>query len=147
MAWASENSNQVTAIATNDIQTIEVLSVEPTPSPYTATARRLFHHFPVLGSRRIDDPSVIRNLIDSLNRQIIPRPSGNMCIFVPRHGLIVKYKDRTVDYLICYHCGDVARFEGEKYDSLSLRSGPPSKGLSKELLDDLLSKVGIPLAP
>jgi len=139
-----------TNIPNKGIQKFELLSLSPDlqvegkPSGLSANSKtKLFHSYPILGSLEVKRAEDIRKIIEAVNADFRPHMQ-NMCLFFPRHGLRIFYKGSIVEYLICYQCGDVAKYDETHAEApLSLSIGKSSK----ELLNRYLSEAKVPLAP
>lgn len=136
------------AINQDEIVQLKIYSVRPLPSQLGEKHQDTFHSFPIMGSAEVSGKTGFIDLISTVNRDLLPHVS-NHCVFEPRHGLSIAYKNKTIDYLICYHCGDVTEYEGNVLKrTFTLRGAPPSFGTaSKAALDKVLHDAGVPLAP
>ena len=120
----------------DSIRSLDVISVEPTVTHNVFTKR--FHDYAVVKSHELTDSSVIKEIMGWVNADLVPY-HANKCLFQPHHGLRVHYKEKVVDYLICYRCGDVQKFDGDKLKRFSLRPAIPGHS-AKEMLDGILSQ-------
>ena len=112
----------------------------PDKRPKTAEA---FHGYPVLGKVELGDSAARLELLDKLKEAIDEGGGGSKC-FEPRHGVRVVRGDQWVDYVICFHCENVAVYtssSGVRFKDEGV------KNPLKEVLNKYLSDGGVPLAP
>lgn len=146
LVGVSEAEQAKRIIPSEGISKLELISVTPELNPASIIrpdASKTFHGYPILGRREIENQSVINDLLGSVNKSLRPHVA-NLCLFFPRHGLKIFYKDSEVDYLICYQCGDVEKFQNNNDNKPGTLSIDKS---SKEVLDRYLTEAKIPLAP
>lgn len=71
---------------------------------------QVFHHWPILGRVEIVPTQEKEELLGAFAKGVRQARGVNLCIFEPRHGLRVITESGTNDFVICYHCGDVAAY-------------------------------------
>ena len=133
-------ADQTKRIPLKNIQKLELISVTPELNPNNILKpdeSKTFHGFPVLSRRVIEDRSAIKEIIEGLNSGLRPHLL-NQCLFSPRHALKVFYKDSQIDYLICYQCGDVEKFNARDDKNPEMLSTDKS---SKVVLDHYLTET------
>jgi hypothetical protein len=138
-------ANSAKYIPLENIRKLELISVSPELDPNIVLKvddSYTFHCYSILGRRRMESRTGIKEIVGALNSSLRPHVS-NLCLFSPRHGLKVFYKDSEIDYLICYQCGDVEQFHGgDDKNPKVLSIGTSSKGI----LDRYLIEAKVPLA-
>ena len=125
------------------ILSVRLYSVRRLPLQPHEPPRELYHHYPVLGSTKLEARSTIAGIIGQLNSEIIPSVKDH-CAFDARYGVAIAYKTKTVDYLMSSGCSHGFEFDHDKVKrTFSLRQ--PSS--TSKTLDQYLLKAGVPLEP
>lgn len=118
-----------------------LFSLEPGRLPPNAPSAGRFHANLILGETTISNPRQRRQISDELQRVVSASDGSFPMCFEPRHGLRVTRGAATYDFLICFQCGRVDTFAGEKSIESSGLKGTPG------FLNDILRAANIPLAP
>lgn len=81
----------------------ELLALDPRES-----AAGEFHGFTVLGEKVISDPEVKVRILKALKDCMPELDDGEQySCFEPRHGIRVRSRDTTFDFVICFECSGV----------------------------------------
>ena len=118
--------------------TLQVLSLDPTNG---AIDPKGFHRWPVVGEVLIGDTDR-KPFVDAVIRGAKPQSEASPCEIAPRHGIRASSKEGTVDFVICFECGEVQVFYsqgGEEYLE-------PNSILAA-ILSETLTKAKIPVIP
>jgi len=110
--------------------------------PEKKKAMDLLYGFQILGKIKIENEKDREKLLNSLIVGISEHNDPpTACKFSPRHGLKVVHNKKTVDYIICFQCGDIQVYEnGTKVrDELTTRSPQP-------VFNSFLKAKNIPIA-
>jgi hypothetical protein len=120
-----------------------VLSIDP--KPRGASAGR-FHGYDVLGSLPLSDPQPALTVIGELDHAVSKGGTEQLaCEFAPRHGLEGRMPDgRTIEFLICYECGQFLIF-GESAPKGFLYFSGAEPGPLNELL--AINRIPLPNQP
>ena len=145
MSAGATGSSGKSSISLESIKKFELFSITPRLNLGAAAQdeSKTFHGYPVLGRREIENKPATREIVSSLNGDLHPH-KANLCLFSPRHALRIFYKESQADFLICYECGDVEKFNGNDDKSPEWFSVDKP---SKDVLNRYLSEAKIPLAP
>lgn len=97
----------------------------------------------VLGSTLIDDDSIRKRLIGTLDAGAKENRTAAAGCFNPRHAIRVVRQGKVIDFVICFECLQVLVYEGEDKDHTQyfLVSQTP-----QSVFDDVLKNAGIPLS-
>jgi hypothetical protein len=117
----------------------ELLSLHPLP--YEATPDNNFHGWRVLGKVSIAEESTRKRLVAAFKGGINAAEEGADC-FDPRHGIRVNFDGQVADFVICFDCGNVEVYLGDKkQDGFSTTDTP------QPAFDEVLTSEGIELGP
>ena len=125
--------------ALNDADHYELLSLDPIP-PATPSPDN-FHGFTVLGHVDITDPATRQKLTQALRTSAREAGPPARC-FNPRHGLRGTHSGHDTDLVICFECAQVKVYTGSK-EAEGFGVSQHQQGI----LDDVLKKAGVKLAP
>jgi hypothetical protein len=89
----------------------------------------------------VRDEATRRKLIDAL-KEGMERHGGGDKYFYPRHAIRRMAGGQPVDLLICFECGNVALFRGERRVGVY----PTVASSVQGVFDDVLKDAGVPLA-
>jgi hypothetical protein len=126
----------------------ELYSLEPLADPDThepdydpnGPGERL-QGWRILGKTVVRDELTRRKLIDALKEGMERGGPGFKC-FDPRHAIRRTADGQSVDLLICFECGNVALFRGDRRVG-----GYPTVARSvQRVFDEVLKDAGVPLA-
>ena len=87
---------------------------------------QVFHWWPILGKVEIVPVKEKEELLGAFAKGVRQARGMNKCIFEPRHGLQVITESGTNDFVICYHCGDVAAYGFNPAQSFQTGSAQPT---------------------
>lgn len=124
---------QLTEATAFDLLSLQPVAYSPEDDEKQVT---LFHRHRVWGKVEFSDLQVVKQIRDGLSDSLSEDRDIRALCFRPRHGLIVKKKDKVIcELLICFECKTLHVYDGEKYrGSISV-----TRGLDKEL-DKILTK-------
>jgi hypothetical protein len=100
-----------------------------------------FHGYPVLGQVEITDPVQRAQLLATLKEAIDRRGVVAKC-FWPRHGVRAVKNGETIEYVICFECGQFDEYLGGqrvRHESIDSSVHPA--------FDAPLTEQGIPIVP
>jgi hypothetical protein len=100
-----------------------------------------FHGYPVLGKIAVTDAATKQAILTALNEGIASKDAKEAKCFNPRHGLRTVNKGKTIEYVICFECGQVYVTEGDTTKKHLTSTAPQA------VFDKYLKEAGIPLAP
>ncbi|MGC4001620.1 MAG: hypothetical protein QM811_00055 [Pirellulales bacterium] len=98
-----------------------------------------FLGYQVLGNYTVVDPTERKAVVRALNRAMAEDAVQNKC-FIPRHGFRMTTADTTINYLVCFQCGQyyVGKYQG---------TGEAISKSAQPLIDGILKNAGVPLNP
>lgn len=115
---------------------VTLYSLEPRPGEDNA-----FHGWNVLGQTTVKESAARKRLLSEL-RESIGEPWRGVKCFDPRHALSGTLDGKTIDLVICFHCGWVHVFvDGKKKDEIE------TDPIAQLALDEILRKAKVPLEP
>jgi hypothetical protein len=109
---------------------LEVYSLDPSER----NAKDGFHGWKVLGKTTLKDQAKRKELLEALDRGMAESTGGARC-FIPRHGVRAVYGAVRVDLVICFECGWVYVYDGDKDGPHLTTSGKPQPVFDKVLRD------------
>ena len=124
----------------------ELLSLDPThergltTNPATTQAAERFHDYKILGRTSIEDAASRKQLNEALRAGAKENTGMVAMCFNPRHGIHVVRDGKSMDFVICFECMQVAVYENDKRIEGFLVTGSP-----QPIFDDVLTKAGVPL--
>ena len=116
----------------------DLYSLEPEPEGKIAK-EKLFHGWLVLGKTTVKDAKTRKELFDALQEEADKAPK----CFDPRHGIRATHGGKTVDLVICFHCGHIYIYldgKDERADSQTVSRD------SQPAFDKVLKAAKVPLA-
>ena len=115
----------------------ELLSLDP----YKTDKEKGFHNHPVLGKTTIKAGKDRKKIVSALLKGIADNKGEVGKCLEPRHGIRVKHDDKTVDFVICFHCKHIHVYVGDKKTNLRTTGSPQT------VFDGILKTAKVPLAP
>ena len=93
---------------------IDLYSLDPAGGMLKKDAEKDgFHGWKVLGKTKLADAKERKKVMAALHKGIAAGFGPAGC-FHPRHGIRATLKDKTVDLVICFECGSMGVYHGEK---------------------------------
>jgi hypothetical protein len=136
-APAGTPAEQAKSILENATE-LELHSLEPSTEGKVAKEKKTFHGWEVLGKTTVKDAKTRKEMLHALQEK------GNVAkCFDPRHGIRAKHGDRSVDLVICFHCGQIYVFLDGKGDRVATLT---VSDRSQPVLDRVLKAAKVPLA-
>jgi hypothetical protein len=114
-------------------------SLDPYPLGQGDVALPIFHEHRILGKTLITDPKIKRHLLDAMYESIGNSNGDMAACFNPRHGIHAVSKQKTVDLVICFECGQT-----EVYDEHGMH-GTTNTSSPKPVFDRVLTNAGVTL--
>ena len=102
----------------------------------------LLHGYHVLGKTKIQNPESVKEIIAAVRNDLKASGVQANC-FWPRHAIRVVDKTKTVDYVVCFHCGNYEMTIGDKLETQSRSMGRASR----PIFNRYLKAANIPLSP
>jgi hypothetical protein len=102
--------------------------------------QELLHGFAVLGKKEIGDAALRQSFVDKLSRCIDDSGGELASCFWPRHALRISRNGKTEDYVICFKCLQVYRYQGNKKETL------PITRSAVEFFDQQIEQADLPKA-
>jgi len=75
-----------------------------------------FHDYPIFGQIEISETDAVERWTSYLQKQSTPAKQY-LCDFRPRHGFRFLTPKGEIDFLVCFHCGQMAIYGSPKSDS------------------------------
>lgn len=115
-----------------DPTTIQSAMSESSATNTPASSPTMLHGYLVLGSVSVTDAATRTELNDAL-LDAVRRWDGlvSACGFEPRHAIRLRRGGRTIDFLICFQCGDMCVYDDasadpkKSYARFVMRGAPP----------------------
>lgn len=105
---------------------LELVTLDPSYEDFDAKRPDTLHGYRILGRAEIADAAAREGLVRGLFEAVrAPEGGASGCGFNPRHALIATRGGKRVDVLICFQCGDLELFLGEKPTFGHVRRGTP----------------------
>lgn len=112
-------------------------TIVPPPQP----SREKFHEWPVLGKTWFTSRLGCKTVVSAIEKGVADSDGSVAACFNPRHGVRAFCRDRTIDLVICFECGQIAVYvDGVEMPGLVTANAP------QRTLDNLLLDAGVPLA-
>jgi hypothetical protein len=118
---------------------IELYSLDPSRSD--EKPKDDFHGWKVLGKTTVKSADTLKTLVAALKKGVAENEGIVAGCFNPRHGIRVTHDGKTVDFVICFECYQVAVYVDGKREKGFLVTRSPQPAFDKVLKD-----VGVPLA-
>jgi hypothetical protein len=99
------------------------------------------HGYRILGQAQLKDADAKR-AANIVSAAVQSGQGVSSCVFDPHHALRVVSGGHVYDYLVCYHCGDVMLWDGDKEIGIIGGIAKTPDGLNA-----LLTAAHVPLAP
>jgi len=109
---------------------LEVYSLDPSER----NAKDGFHGWKVLGKTTLKDQAKRKEVLEALEKGMAESTAGARC-FIPRHGVRAAYGGRSVDLVICFECGWVYVYDGDRDGPHLTTNGKPQPAFDKVLRD------------
>ncbi|MGC4001619.1 MAG: hypothetical protein QM811_00050 [Pirellulales bacterium] len=97
------------------------------------------NQYPILGKYEVTDAAERRKIIVALNQAMLSASGPKKC-FNPRHAFRIESGGKTIEYVVCFQCGN--------YEA---KNTSPERGAiagsAQPFFDDLLKNAGVPLNP
>lgn len=100
-----------------------------------------FHDYPVLGRTEIKDSKEREAIVAALQKSLDESNGEKAKCFRPRHGISVKNKEQTTDYVICFECFAMEVHNADSKEVKTITNSPRS------VFNEFMKKNNIPLAP
>lgn len=120
-----------------DADKFVLLSLDP-ETDFKGKLKNTFQKHRVIGSTIVGQSKDRTNLVDALDSGIANGSAVAFC-FNPRHGIIAKKNDKTMECLICFECGSLLIYSTSVTNEF-LTSGEPAA-----IFNNALRKAGVPL--
>ena len=118
---------------------MELYSLDPAGGPLKKdAAKNGFHGWKVLGKTQLKEAKTRKSVMTAIHKGI-PENFGAAGCFHPRHGIRATLKDKTVDLVICFECGSMTVYNGEKVNVVYTSASP------QPVLDKVLTAAKVPL--
>jgi hypothetical protein len=119
---------------------LELLSLDPAVEGVKAAEG--FHGWKILGKTVVKDASTRKQILTALDKGIAESDGNGAKCFDPRNGIRAKRGNKTVDLVICFECGWIYVFHGDKEDrqGVAVTTGTP-----QAVLDKVLKEAKVPL--
>jgi hypothetical protein len=104
-----------------------------------ATGDDILHGYPILGATKLNEADQAR-VAEALNAAV--QDSLASACFIPRHAIRIEEGGVQKDYVICFECLQYYVYADGKKTGYGLITKEP-----QPVLDAILKKAGIPLAP
>ncbi len=114
-------------------------SIHPEEDASALVGAQLFHGYRILGQTPVSTLADQRHVAEAIERAVLNFPAPASC-FNPRHALRVSDDRDTYDLVICYECGAMEVYVGDKYVGDTGFSGSPAA------LNSILVAGKVPLA-
>jgi hypothetical protein len=92
-----------------------------------------------LGSTMVENHALQKQIANSIVDAMREEPITAAC-FEPRHSIKVKHNGKLYCIVICFHCRDLQWWCGKEFHTFPISDSP------QVLLDEILTKAGVPLA-
>ena len=100
-----------------------------------------FHGWRVLGRTTVKDNGDRTKLVKAFKKGVDDNAGEVAACFNPRHGIRVTHDKKTVDFVICFECLQVAAYVGDKREKGFLITKTPQK-----VFDGVLKAAKVELA-
>jgi hypothetical protein len=133
------------AMVLEDSEELEVFSIDPFHvGNKEANKEDTLRGYRVLGKTRVNDKGVRKQIANAIHRSV-KDATGTYSAFCfdPRHVVRASTAGKQVDFVICFECVGMHVHGGpdDKYTHY------PITKATKDILDDVLAKANIPIAP
>ena len=102
----------------------------------------VFHEYAVLGKVEITGAAELAKIAAAVQRAVVsPDAEPPAKCFRPRHALVARTKNQTLELVICFECRQYKQY-GQKYTAYE-----PISRSAESLLTKCLADAGVSLAP
>jgi hypothetical protein len=115
----------------------ELISLNP--DSFKLKPEEGFHGFEILGKTVVKNTERRKKLVSAFEKGVEESIGTSALCFNPRHGIRVTHNKKTVDFVICFECLQVAVFLGEKREMVLIADSP------QPIFDQALRDAGVPL--
>jgi hypothetical protein len=125
------------------IDSMTVYSLDGTFHPMSGAKPpgETFHRYPVLGKVDIESPRDRAAILAAVKRGIAEYKGAENKCFWPRHGVRLSQRGRTIEYLICFECGELDEFvDGVRASNTT----KPTTDAAAAILNEHLQSAGVP---
>jgi len=120
---------------------VELVSLEPDGSSITPNATApLLRGFEVLGSTTLSTPQAASAFASLRSGMAGWDGRTSVCVFRPRHALVITTATGSIDILVCFECGDITVYESGSEQHLFVALERSAD------FDALLTTAGVQLA-
>lgn len=127
--------------ALENADSYELISLDPDRRTAKEPGEK-FHGWRVLGSTKIADPEVRKQVTEAL-RKAASEPDGTVVgCFDPRHGIRVVRGNKTMELVICFEC-ITAHVHAENAKPTGFRV----TNAAQPVFDEVLKKAGVAMPP
>lgn len=106
------------------------------------TDNETFHNWKVLGKTTIEAEETRNTLINAMVKGVNASDGSVAGCFNPRHGIRVKHKGKTHDFVVCFECLQIQWFvDSEKQNGFLTTESP------QRTFDKILKEADVPLPP
>lgn len=123
--------------------TVELLSLDPTPLGDKEKVKQSFHGYKVLGKVDLTKKADKEKLLKAFYKGIDDSDGSVAGCFIPRHGIRAKVDGKTIEIVVCFQCHSMQVYIGDKRTSV-LTDRSPAATFNKILKD---AKVPLPKQP
>jgi hypothetical protein len=119
---------------------LELLSLDPAVE--RMKGKEGFHGWKILGKTPVKDAAVRKEIVTALDKGIAESDGNGAKCFDPRHGIRVQRDGKTVELVICFECGWIYVFQGDKEErqGVAVTTGKP-----QAVFDKVLKEAEVPL--
>jgi len=132
--------NDVTQVLSNASE-LELLSLDPNSYPLKLNDSTRFQGWRILGRLTLTSSADRKRVGEAVVRAVAEGGTPTAC-FDPRHAIHVVQGSQAQSLIICFHCDQIQVYPGKPQAHFL----PISKS-ARPVLDDLLKRAGIPIAP
>src|SRR5262249_25736189 len=115
-AWTGDKKENRLSAETKAIlekaEHFELLSLDPAVEG--VKGEEGFHGWKILGKTAVKDAAVRKQIVTALDKGIAESDGNGAKCFDPRHGIRAQHDGKTVDLVICFECGWIYVFHGDK---------------------------------
>lgn len=120
-------------------QQMTLYSIHPREAPTELVGAQLFHGYRIVGQVSVATASDQQHVTHAIKHAVLSHMDEAAC-FNPRHAVHVTDGQSEYDFVICYECGAMALFVGDKF------VGKVGIGGSPDALNSILAAAKVPLS-